>query len=263
MQPQYGVVTALVVDVEDPTGAGRVKLRYPWLSEDPTDSGWAPIAKPMAGNDRGFHYLPEVDDEVLVAFEHGDVNHPMVLGFLHNGVDTPPDDGVDQHVRRLKSVAGHVFELDDRAGQESVRLHTANGHQVELHDPNSAIEVHTAGGNLVRLKDSASATIEVATVSGSKITLDDVPSKMVLTTTSGVSIEISDLGGVTITSSVMPVSVNALSATVQATSALSLTAPALTVNTPIATFAGVVQCQTLIASAVASATYTPGVGNLW
>ncbi len=263
MEPQYGVVTALVVDVEDPTGAGRVRLRYPWLSEDPTDSGWAPIAKPMAGKDRGYHYLPEVDDEVLVAFEHGDVNHPMVLGFLHNGVDTPPADGIDQHVRRLKSVAGHVFELDDRGGQESVRLHTANGHQLELHDPNAAIEVHTAGGNLVRLVDTPTGKIEVATTSGTKITLDDLPSKIELTTTSGVSITISDLGGVTITSSVMPVAVNALSATVQATSALSLTAPALTVNAPMTTFAGVVQCQALIASSVASPVYTPGVGNIW
>ena len=263
MQPQYGVVTALVVDVEDPTGAGRIKLSYPWLSEDPTDSGWAPIAKPMAGKNRGFHYLPEVDDEVLVAFEHGDVNHPMVLGFLHNGVDTPPADDVDQHVRRLRSVAGHVFELDDRSGRESVRLHTSNGHQLELHDTDAAVELHTVGGHLVKLGDNPTGKIEVATAGGTTITLDDVPSKIVLTTTTGVSIEISDVGGVTVTSAAMPVSVNALSATVQATSALSLTAPALTVNTPVATFAGVVMCQTLVASSVASATYTPGVGNIW
>ncbi len=263
MEPQYGVVTALVVDVEDPTGAGRVKLRYPWLSDDPTDSGWAPIAKPMAGRDRGYHFLPEVDDEVLVAFEQGDVNHPMVLGFLHNGVDTPPADGIDQHVRRLKSVAGHVFELDDRSGQESVRLHTANGHQLELHDTNAAVELRTVGGHHVKLGDNPTGRIEVATAGGTTITLDDLPSRITLTTTAGVSIEISDVGGVTVTSATMPVSVNALSATVQATTAMSLTAPALNVNVPIAMFAGVVQCQALIASSVASPVYTPGVGNIW
>ena len=151
MERVYGVVTALVTDVKDPDDMGRIKLSYPWLAADGTDSGWAPIVRPMAGNDRGFDYLPEVDDEALVAFEHGMVDHPMVLGFLHNGKDLPPHTGIDEHVRRLKSVSGHVFELDDRSGKESIRLHTPKGHQLELHDPNAAIELHTAGGHKVRL----------------------------------------------------------------------------------------------------------------
>ena len=137
MEHLYGVVIGIVTDVADPEDMGRIKLRFPWLAQEGADSGWAPIAKPMAGKSRGYHYLPEIDDEALVAFEHGNIDHPMVLGFLHNGVDQPPDDGVDRHVRRLESVAGHVLELDDRSGRESLRLHTSNGHQLELHDPDA------------------------------------------------------------------------------------------------------------------------------
>src|SRR6476661_3697115 len=113
MSGPRGVVIGLVKDVDDPLGEGRVRISFPWLSDEL--SGWAPIAAPMAGEKRGYYYLPEIDDEALIAFEHGDVDHPFVIGFLHNGVDVPPDDGIDKHVRRIKSVSGHVLDLDDRA----------------------------------------------------------------------------------------------------------------------------------------------------
>ena len=265
----YGVVNAVVTDVEDPDDMGRVKLRYPWLAEEGADSGWAPIARPLAGKDRGFHYLPEVDDEALVAFEHGVVDHPMVLGFLHNGVDKPPDDQVDQHVRRLKSVSGHVLELDDRDGKESIRLHTNKGHQLELHDPDGFVELHTVAGHKVRLQDQP-GRIELATKGGTKVTLDDTPSQVELTTTSGVTITISDTGGVSVSAPVSPVTVQSLSATVQASSAVTVTAPSMTlnaamlqVNGAMAMFSGVVQCSTLITSSVVSGSYTPGAGNIW
>lgn len=269
MERVYGVVTAIVTDVHDPEDMGRIKLRYPWLAEEGADSGWAPIARPLAGKDRGFHYLPELDDEALVAFEHGIVDHPMVLGFLHNGQDLPPVNGIDEHVRRLKSVAGHVFELDDRGGKESVRLHTKKGHQLELHDPDAAIELHTVGGHKVRLQDSP-GRIELATSGGTKVTLDDTPSRIELTTTTGVTITISDTGGVSVTAATSPVTVTALSASVSASTSADVTAPSmsisaamLAVNAAMATFSGVIQCQTLISTSVVSASYTPGVGNIW
>lgn len=270
MQRMYGVVTALVTDVKDPDDMGRIKLSYPWLAPDGTDSGWTPIVRPMAGNDRGFDYLPEVDDEALVAFEHGMFDHPMVLGFLHNGRDLPPHTGIDEHVRRLKSVSGHVFELDDRSGKESIRLHTPNGHQLELHDPNAAIELHTAGGHKVRLQDSP-GRIELATNGGTKVTLDDTPSQVELTTTAGVTITISDTGGVSVVAPTSDVSVTTgMSASVTAGTSASVTSPTmslsaamLSVDAAMATFSGILQCQTLISTSVVSASYTPGVGNIW
>jgi uncharacterized protein involved in type VI secretion and phage assembly len=269
MDRVYGVVVAIVQDVHDPEEQGRVRLTFPWLAEEGADSGWAPIARPMAGKDRGYFYQPEVDDEALVAFEHGDVNHPMVLGFLHNGVDLPPYRDIDQHVRRLKSVAGHVFELDDRDGKESVRLHTKKGHQLELHDPDGYVELVTEAGQKIRMQDQP-GRIELSTRGGTKVTIDDAPSQIKLSTATGVSVTISDTGGVSVSAPTGAVSVDSLSAQVTSTSSVTVNAPQMTlstamlsVNAAMATFSGVVQCNTLIASSVVSATYTPGAGNLW
>ena len=89
-----GVTIGIVTNNHDPEGLGRVKLKLPWLSED-IETHWARVATPMAGNGRGLYVLPDVDDEVLVAFEHGMVEFPYVLGSLWNGKDTPPETNED------------------------------------------------------------------------------------------------------------------------------------------------------------------------
>src|SRR5215510_16339114 len=112
-----GVMVGVVTNNQDPEGLGRVKVRFPWFSNE-DESGWARIAAPMAGKERGIYFLPEVDDEVLVAFEHGRVDHPYVLGCLWNGQDTAPEnnnDGENNH-RTIKSRSGHVVRLNDAAG---------------------------------------------------------------------------------------------------------------------------------------------------
>lgn len=118
----YGLTVALVTNNQDPQNLGRVKVRFPWLS-DSDESAWARVLTPMAGKDRGLYCLPEVDDEVLVAFEHGRVEFPYVLGALWNGKDTPPVQG-DKHndVRLLKSRSGHVIRLTDKEGSEKIEV---------------------------------------------------------------------------------------------------------------------------------------------
>ena len=119
----YGVVVGIVTNNQDPDGMHRVKVRFPWLSKD-VESNWARVASPMTGNDRGAYFLPEVDDEVLVAFEHGQVDHPFVVGSLWNGKDTAPEsnaDGQNNH-RTIKSRSGHVLRFNDKAGGETIEI---------------------------------------------------------------------------------------------------------------------------------------------
>ena len=118
-----GVVVGVVTNNQDPDGFGRVKVKFPWLS-DVDESDWARVAAPMAGNKRGFYFLPEVDDEVLVAFEHGDVRFPYVLGALWNGKDAPPATNGDgkNNVRVIQSRSGHVIKLNDEDGKETVEI---------------------------------------------------------------------------------------------------------------------------------------------
>jgi uncharacterized protein involved in type VI secretion and phage assembly len=118
----YGITVGIVTNNQDPQGLGRVQVRFPWLSDE-HGSHWARVASPMAGKERGLYFLPEVDDEVLVAFEHGVVEFPYVLGALWNGKDLPPEPSDQQNNRRtIKSRSGHIIRLDDTDGDERIEI---------------------------------------------------------------------------------------------------------------------------------------------
>lgn len=129
-----GVVTAVVVSIDDPEGLGRVKVSFPWL-EDNQESHWARVSNVMAGNDRGTLFRPDVNDEVLVLFEHGDMRFPYVIGALWNGKDKPPSEGgadADNHVKVIKSRSGHTIVMDDTPGAENIKISDQSGNSVEL-----------------------------------------------------------------------------------------------------------------------------------
>ncbi len=119
----HGVVVGVVTNNQDPDDLGRVKVKLPWLS-DLDETNWARIAAPMAGKQRGVYFLPEVDDEVLVAFDHGDVRFPYVLGALWNGNDAQPVTNSDgkNNIRMIKSRSGHVIKLNDEDGKETIEI---------------------------------------------------------------------------------------------------------------------------------------------
>jgi uncharacterized protein involved in type VI secretion and phage assembly len=145
-----GVVIGIVTNNSDPGGLGRVKVKFPWLS-DTDESFWARVAAPMAGNDRGAYFLPEVDDEVLVAFEHGDVRFPYVIGSLWNGKDKAPADNSDgkNDVRVIKSRSGHLIKLNDAAGKETVEIVDASGKNSIVIDTAQDTITITAGKDMV------------------------------------------------------------------------------------------------------------------
>jgi phage baseplate assembly protein V len=118
-----GVAMAIVTNNKDPDGLGRVKVKLPWL-DDQVESDWARVVTAMAGAGRGLYWLPEVDDEVLVAFEHGRPDSLYVLGGLWNGKDKPPEDNKDgkNNVRVLKTRSGHVIRLTDADGDEKIEI---------------------------------------------------------------------------------------------------------------------------------------------
>jgi uncharacterized protein involved in type VI secretion and phage assembly len=148
------VVSGQVSDVRDPLEQGRVTVTFPWLS-DSYVSDWARTVQPGAGRDRGAMVVPEVGDEVLVAFEQGDMRRPYVVGGLYNGVDLPGPDGVDLvdrgsgavNRRSLVSRRGHRLDLLDQDGRaEGVRLRTGDGKLDLLLDATGTkVTVHSDG----------------------------------------------------------------------------------------------------------------------
>jgi uncharacterized protein involved in type VI secretion and phage assembly len=119
----YGVVVGVVTNNQDPEKLGRIKVRFPWLGDN-DESSWARLAAPMAGKDRGLYFLPEVDDEVLVVFEHGDLRFPYILGGLWGGKDKPPIDNSDgkNNIRLIRSRSGHTIRLNDTDGKETIEI---------------------------------------------------------------------------------------------------------------------------------------------
>jgi uncharacterized protein involved in type VI secretion and phage assembly len=109
----FDPVIGIVTDNKDPSKLGRVKVKIPVLSDKDT-SWWAPIVMLGAGKNRGWFFIPEVNDEVLVLFEQGDVNRPLVVGALWGGKDKPPDKNGGGNPRRvIKSREGSKITFDD------------------------------------------------------------------------------------------------------------------------------------------------------
>lgn len=161
----YGVVVGIVTNNQDPDKLGRVKLQFPWLTAE-DESYWARVATLMAGKNRGAWFLPEVDDEVLVVFEHGDVRFPYVIGALWNGVDAPPRDNGDgkNDLRVISSRSGHELIFNDADGKEQVEIHTKAGHQILLDDSSGAEKItikDKTGNNKIEM-DSAQNAIAIA-----------------------------------------------------------------------------------------------------
>jgi uncharacterized protein involved in type VI secretion and phage assembly len=173
-----GVVTAKVTSLEDPEELGRVQVMYPWLPKYKSAdlaSNWARMAAPMGGKERGFYFLPEIDDEVLVSFEHGDVDRPFIVGVLWNKTDKPPagtknvlaDDKKKVNQRVLRSRSGHLIVLDDTEGEEQIIIQDkTNKNNIMINSKENTLSIKAegdltieAGGKLV-LKSTGDLSLE-------------------------------------------------------------------------------------------------------
>jgi len=155
----YGVYPAVVTDIVDPDGQGRVRIKLPWTpdSNDKDYELWARLATMMAGGDRGTWFIPDVDDEVLVAFENGDGRRPYVIGALWNGKDAPPEsmDGAgDNQIKSITSRTGVKLTMDDTSGTQRFVLETPGGQKITMSDGPGVIEIADANGNTIKLESS-------------------------------------------------------------------------------------------------------------
>jgi uncharacterized protein involved in type VI secretion and phage assembly len=158
-QQVFGVVIGVVTENKDEEGRGRMKVSFPWRG-DGTESYWARMATPMAGGKRGMVFFPEKDEEVLVAFEQGDINRPYIIGALWNGVDKPPETNSDgkNNIRTIRSRSGHELTFDDADGKEKVIIKTKGGQSITLDDK--------AGEPKIEITDGKSNTVLIESSSG-------------------------------------------------------------------------------------------------
>ncbi|MEH2278813.1 MAG: VgrG-related protein [Nostoc sp.] len=209
LRPGQTLLIGIVDDNRDPENLGRVTVKFPTLTQE-HKSNWARVVAVGAGRNRGFDCLPEINDEVLVGFEHGDIHRPFVIGGLWNGKDAPPedvDDSVTEYgvrLRTFKTRVGHILQFIDGEGEFSgeededesseeegefsagkgkskkpgIRLLTKDGHRIYMNDDgeDGSIQLRTKSRNRIYINNDSDLihdSIAIKTKAGHKITLND------------------------------------------------------------------------------------------
>ena len=161
-----GVCVGIVNDLNDPDNLGRVRVKFPHLGEKLSD--WARPVSLMAGNERGTFFRPEVGDEVIVIFEHGDPRFPYIVGSVWSRTDkTPPQGGsaTDNNWRIIKSRSGHIIKLNDKNGAETIEIIDKDGsHKVVIDSANKKIKVTCDNGDVEVSASQGTVKIDAMTV---------------------------------------------------------------------------------------------------
>jgi uncharacterized protein involved in type VI secretion and phage assembly len=206
LQPGQTMMVGVVSNNNDPKKWGRVRVKFPTLTEE-HESNWARVVSVGAGAARGFDCLPEVNDEVLVAFEHGDIHRPYVIGGVWNGTDAPPEVVTDSVVngkvrlRTFKTRLGHKLQFveEDKAPtKKGVYLNTIGGHNLRLNDSDKFAELETTGGHKFRADDtskviSLTSTGDITIKTGTSGTTKDLminAANMTLTATTNITLKV-------------------------------------------------------------------------
>jgi phage baseplate assembly protein gpV len=163
----YGVAIATVVDNIDLTGEARVQLSLPWA---PGFEPWARIATMMAGMSRGSFFIPQVGEEVVVGFNHGDIREPFVLGALWNTLDRPPTllptDAIEKRI--IRTPLGQQIVFDD--AEQSITISNLLEFQLSLGPEESRLASAGASVSLdivgnVTITGATSITLEAPSIS--------------------------------------------------------------------------------------------------
>jgi uncharacterized protein involved in type VI secretion and phage assembly len=165
----FGLYPAIVTDLVDPDGLGRIEVSLPWLGADgDTVRAWATLLSPYADDDQGFQALPEVDTQVVLGFEAGCLRRPYIVGAAWNGREAlPVTPEAANNKRVIKTRSGSILEFDDTEGAVKVTLSTSSGHKLILNDSPQEVSLEHQNGCKItmnaggQVKIDANSTVEV------------------------------------------------------------------------------------------------------
>ena len=171
-QRYYGKYRGFVTDNQDPEKRGRLKLSVPSVLGE-QNTGWALPSLPFGGKtNQGLFMIPEVDAQVWVEFEEGNVDKPIWVGvFWQQESDTPEEAALDEPTTRIiRTPSGHVLQFDDADGEEQFRLAHPAGTEMTI-DSEGTVVIEDAGGNTLTL-DAENSQIVLQDSNGNTMTMD-------------------------------------------------------------------------------------------
>ena len=184
----FGVYPALVTKItDDPAHLGRVQVKYPSLGTDGDRDvrGWATLCSPYADKDQGLQIMPEVDSEVIVAFEAGDFRRGYIVGAAWNGkAGQPESPAAPNNIRLLRTREDSRLEFDDTAGSPKISLTTKSGHEVILDEGRQEITITHINGCTIKL--NAGGGIDITANSVVKVTAPSLTVNAPTSTFSGI-----------------------------------------------------------------------------
>jgi uncharacterized protein involved in type VI secretion and phage assembly len=183
----FGVYPAFVTDLVDPDALGRIEVRFPFLGTDGDRDvrAWATLCTPYADADSGLQILPDVDSQVVVAFEAGNLRRPYIVGCAWNGsAALPQDPEKPNDIRLLRSRANSRLEFDDDETAPKITLRTRSGHEVVIDESGAGeITITHALGCVIRL---TATDVEIEANLELKVTAPMVEVSAPISTFSGV-----------------------------------------------------------------------------
>jgi len=212
-----GVMIGIVTNNNDPDKLGRVKLHLP-LHDEKAETGWARIATMMAGKEMGSLFIPEVGDEVLVAFHLGQIRYPIVIGTLWNSKQAPPSPADKNDERKIVSRSGNQILFTDKAGEETITIKTKKGQTAVFTDKDESLTIADSSGNnkisiqggsaneitisssstIIKIDAKGSVKIESAKEISLKSTQVNIEASAAMTIKSGASLDIKSDGMINI-----------------------------------------------------------------
>ncbi|SHJ02855.1 Uncharacterized conserved protein, implicated in type VI secretion and phage assembly [Mesonia phycicola] len=140
--PRSETQTAIVTENIDPEGMGRIKVQFYWQKMTGEMTPWIRVITPHSGADKGFHFIPEIGEEVLIGFEGGNAERPYVMGSLYHGSHRPQSWKTDKNdIKAIRTRSGHTFELNDANGSESITITDKNGNVIRIDTANNDIMI--------------------------------------------------------------------------------------------------------------------------
>jgi len=170
--PRSETQVAKVVENADPDGIGRVRVKFQW-QEGEEMSPWIRLLTPHAGGEKGFHFIPEKDEEVLIGFEGGNAERPYVMGALYTGKTKVEGWKSEKNdIKAIKTKGGHTILFNDEEKKETLTISDKNGNSITLDTAKSAISISAPKTLTLSAKEINISGTDKVNINGKEITVD-------------------------------------------------------------------------------------------